>query len=83
MRVEVVRRGGLAGIPLRGSVETADKAASVALHRLGGGSTAPPHPDGFQYELSSDGRSVVLNENDIPAALRPLIDAALSQGTLG
>lgn len=88
MRVEVVRRGGLAGIPLRGSVDTADlppetaRAAETAL------SVTPnpadrPHPDGFQYELAADGRSVVLNESDIPAHLKPLIDSALAGGTLG
>jgi hypothetical protein len=87
-RVNVVRRGGLAGIPLRGSVDLADlpaeagRAATAALNAAPA-AAEPPHPDGFQYELAADGRTVTLNESQIPEALRPLIDAALAHGTLG
>jgi hypothetical protein len=88
MRVEVVRRGGLAGIPLRGSIDTADLPPAAARAASGvltasRAASGPPHPDGFQYELSGRGQSVVLNEREISDDLRPLIDAALAHGTLG
>ena len=62
MRVRVVRRGGLAGIPLRGEVETdelpADQAQAIvaSLHALPDKpAAAPSHPDGFQYGIEFSG----------------------------
>jgi hypothetical protein len=94
MQVEVARRGGLAGVALRGTVDTAElpanvaDAAEAALKLL---QAAPPpartrHPDSFQYELtvlSAGARSsVVLNETEMPEGLRPLIEAAVARGRL-
>jgi hypothetical protein len=93
MRVDVARRGGLAGITLRGSMDTAELPAEAA----GGAEAAlremrvdqppspPGHPDSFQYEITfqhEDGgsRCVVLDESELPEALRPLVDAALARG---
>ncbi len=64
MRVRVVRHGGLAGIALRGEVDTAElsetqtqvqaKAIEDLLHGLplDKPPAAPHHPDGFQYEIA-------------------------------
>jgi hypothetical protein len=85
LKVQVVRRGGFAGISLRGQVDTADlgsgraEAAEAALRRLAVGKAAAPpaHPDSFQYELTFPGGSVALDEGEICDDLRPLIDKAL------
>ena len=94
MQVEVARRGGIAGVTLRGVVDTADlapaagKAAEAALRGLTFDRPAAPprHPDSFQYELTvvdgSTRRSTVLNEDELPDVLRPIIDAALAHGHL-
>jgi hypothetical protein len=96
MHVNITRRGGLAGIPLRGDIETSElppqqaRLAEEALHRLSVGSspTPPSHPDGFQYEIAfspadGTGRSLVIDESEISDALRPVIDTALGHATLG
>ena len=89
MRVEVVRRGGLAGIPLRGSIDTSElppeqaRAAKTTLDALPETPGGPPQPDGFQYDLAAEGHSVTLNEAQVPDALRGIIDAALAHGTRG
>src|SRR5712691_436726 len=95
-RVRVVRRGGLAGIPLRGEVDTAEfsgdqaKTIESTLHGLPFDKPpAPPrHPDGFQYALefpdaSGESRSVTLDESEIAENLRPVIQTAMERGTLG
>jgi hypothetical protein len=96
MHVRVVRRGGLAGIALRGEVETAQlpddqaQASEAALRALPADkpAAAPRHPDGFQYEIEfsepgGETRSVALDEAEISAQVRPLLEAALKGGTLG
>jgi hypothetical protein len=96
MRVKVVRRGGLAGIPLRGEIDTAElppeqaRLAEAALHALPAqGAEAPvPHPDGFQYEIAFSPqagaeRSMLVNEGELPEELRPVIQTAMGRGTLG
>ncbi|HEY8836270.1 MAG TPA: protealysin inhibitor emfourin [Dehalococcoidia bacterium] len=95
MQVEVVRRGGFAGIPLRGTVDTARlspdevSAAEAALQVLPFDRPpgTPRHPDSFQYEITvADGgrrRSAVVDEAELPAGLRPLVNAALSEGSPG
>lgn len=96
MRIRVTRRGGLAGIPLRGEVDTAElptdeaRVAEDALHLLpdAGAVASLPHPDGFQYELAYSptggaARSTLINEGDVPDGLRPLIQTAMGRGTLG
>ena len=92
MQVKVTRRGGLAGIPLHGAVDTATlrpgerRAAETALATLP--NAAPKrvgtgYPDGFQYDLAFDGRAVTLDENGIPAGLRPVSEAAMEHAALG
>jgi hypothetical protein len=84
------------GIPLQGELETAElpseqaQSAEQALRALPQAKAASPpsHPDAFQYELtySESGlepQSVTLDESDVSDDLRPLIDAAMSRGTLG
>jgi hypothetical protein len=91
MRVEVRRRGGFAGIAMTGAADTSElepaaaSAAEAAVQDLLAAHAAagPPNPDGFQYDLSSDGNSVTLNESDITDALRPLIDRAMAGASLG
>jgi hypothetical protein len=96
MRVRVVRRGGLAGIPMRGEIETSElpaqqaALADAALHSLpADAAPAPPHhPDGFQYEIAfspADGasRSMLIDEADVSDALRPVIETAMGHATLG
>ncbi len=96
MRVRVVRRGGLAGIPLRGEVDTLELPAEQArlveerLHGLPADKPAAPplHPDGFQYGLEfpdagGQSRSVTLDESEIADDLRPVIQRAMERGTLG
>jgi hypothetical protein len=95
MHVTVVRRGGLAGVPMRGEVDTASlptgtaSAATNALQKLPTGKPpAPPrHPDGFQYEIAySVGgatRSLHLDETEVPDELQPVIEAAMENATIG
>ena len=96
MRVRVVRRGGLAGIPLRGEVDTAefsgDQAKAIESILRGLPFDKPPapprHPDGFQYALEfpdpgGQSRSITLDESEVGDDLRPLILAALQRGTIG
>jgi len=96
MHVRVVRRGGLAGIALRGEVDTVELTQDLAraiedlLYGLPVDKppAAPRHPDGFQYaiEFPDAGgvpRSVMLDESEVSDDLRPLIQKAMEHGTLG
>jgi hypothetical protein len=88
MQVQVVRRGGFAGLALRGAVDTASLPATqrgrieAALGALPFDQppAAPSHPDSFQYEISLDQgptpRRAVIDEAHLPEVLRPVIDAA-------
>jgi hypothetical protein len=94
MKVEVVRRGGLVAVAVRGVVDTSDlparlaRDAESALLKLGvGGEASPPrHPDSFRYELAievdGERRAAVLDEADLPPALKPVIEAAAQAGTI-
>jgi emfourin len=90
MKVNVTRRGGLVGIPMRGEVDTAALGrkrarADAALAALPADQpVAPPsHPDGFQFELAFNGRNVTIDETDVSEGLRPVIDGAMAHATLG
>jgi Emfourin len=92
MRIEITRHGGLAGIVLRGSVDTAQlapavaRAAEAAVEELPFGRlpSAPRHADSFQYEITVLGangtRSAILDEADVPEPLLPLLEAAAREG---
>lgn len=92
MRVEVVRRGGVVGVAQPGGIDLSELPPQVAgdavaaLRQLPFGTppAAPRHPDSFQYEITvieaGERRRAVLDEAQVPAALRPLLDAALERG---
>jgi hypothetical protein len=94
MRIQITRRGGLAGIPLSAELDTGalqhETAAEVeqAVHELlgrGDQSTTPPHPDAFEYEIAvpGGGASARVSESELPPQLRPLLQELVSKGTLG
>ena len=92
-RIDFVRSGGLAGLSLTASVDVSglppDAAAAVqdALNHVDiaglsrQAARAPSGPDRFQYDLTvttgGQSHTVSLQESDLPADLRPLIDALL------
>jgi hypothetical protein len=92
MRIQVVRRGGIAGVTLRGEADSAELAgaaddAEELLRSLPAGK--PPslgRPDRFRYEITvTDGgqsRTAHFNEDELPKSLRPVVKAALAHGTL-
>jgi hypothetical protein len=94
MQVQVLRRGGLAGVRLQGSVDTRELSPAEATHAeatlrelpFGRSSGPPSHPDAFQYEitLQHEGSThcVVLDEAEVPDALRPIVDAAVARGAI-
>src|SRR2546422_3092205 len=94
MRVQIIRRGGLAGVPLSAELNTEtlqqETAAEVehAVHELlgrGDQSTTPPHPDAFEYEIALPGRaeSARVSESELPPQLQPLLQELATNGTLG
>ena len=92
MHIQVVRRGGIAGVTLRGETDTAELAdaagdAEELLRSLPAGKPpSPGRPDRFRYEITvtDAGRSQTahFNEDELPQGLRPVVDAALARGTL-
>jgi len=92
VRVEVARSGGFIGLTLRGEVDTtalpeptATRVAEALRGLPFGRPPAPPrHPDSFRYEVTvvDDGRrTAVLDEAQLPAELRPILDAAITAGS--
>jgi hypothetical protein len=94
VRVQVTRRGGVAGIALQATIDTAElptddaARAESALRRLPWGRPPPKPglPDRFQYELAiaeeGDDRSTVLAEHELPEALRPVLDLLTQRGEI-
>ncbi len=91
MHVRVVRRGGIAGIVLRGEVESADLPSAAEADQLlralpFGRRPGPGRPDRFQYEITvtEEGRSRTthVGEAELPEGLRPVVAAALAHGTI-
>ena len=92
MHIQVVRRGGIAGVTLRGEADTAELAGvggdtEELLRALpSGGPAAPGRPDRFRYEITvtEAGRSQTahFNEDELPERLRPVVHAALANGTV-
>jgi hypothetical protein len=93
VHVQVVRRGGIAGVVLRGEVDTAelsgvgDNVERFLRSLPFGRRPAPARPDRFLYEITVTGggrsRSAQFGETELPESLRPLVDAALAHGTIG
>jgi len=94
MRVDVIRRGGFAGVALHAMLDTAQltttEAGSVeaALRELPWDrpSTGSIEPDRFRYEMVTvEGDHewrVVLDEREVPDALRPLLALLTDQGQI-
>jgi hypothetical protein len=93
VRVQITRRGGIAGVPLHATLDTSDldgrTAAEVegALKRLMDQPqvASPPQPDRFYYEIAVPDRnwSTSVAEQDLPRELTPLVDKLSSTGTVG
>ena len=93
MRVQIKRRGGIAGVTLYADLATTEldeeTAARVeqAVDRLIYQPPAPsqPQPGRFSYEITvpSRGRSVSVAEHELPNDLRPLIEMLSKVGTIG
>lgn len=94
MRIEVVCRGGYAGVTRKGTIDTSEldgpaaAAAEEAIRSLKVEQPAKPpsHPDSFQYEIttseSGKTRSVTVDEAHLPKDLRHVVDSALVRGGL-
>jgi hypothetical protein len=93
-RVEVVRTGGFAGIPRRGSIDltgaTPDERERVdrALADLRSAAAKAPadalaRPDAFTYSVAAVGggarEETVVPEHALPESARPLVDRALRE----
>jgi hypothetical protein len=83
VRIQIRRRGGLAGIALCADLDTAELGSQTAARvedavaRLAAttGAAPTPHPDAFEYEITVPGRcdSVLVGEHELPSDLEPLI----------
>jgi IMP dehydrogenase/GMP reductase len=92
MHIQVVRRGGIAGVTLRGAADSAEVAGAGAgveeiLRSLPSGRPeSPGRPDRFRYEITvTDGersQTAHFAEDELPTGLRPLVSAALAHGTV-
>lgn len=82
MQVIVTRRGGLAGIAIRGTCDTSDFPGSEEALRTLRVSDAPPQPDAFTYELTFNDQSVSATDAELGDALRMLCYAAVSKGDI-
>ena len=91
VRLRIRRLGGVAGVTLHKQLDIADlpgeSASQVesAVRNLDQyASTQPPPPDAFRYEITSLDHprqaSVLINERDVPAELRPLVEAVSKEG---
>jgi hypothetical protein len=94
MRVDVIRRGGLAGVAVHAALDTAQLAtadatrAEAALRNLpwGRSPAVPTRADRFRYEViaveSGHQRHVELGESEIPDPLRPLLELLPEHGQI-
>ncbi|MDT3727708.1 hypothetical protein ROS62_23630 [Streptomyces sp. DSM 41972] len=87
MRIQVRRTGGFAGIERQAEVDTSGRADASEWHALAeravaGGRTAPPAgvPDGFNYTLTVDGRTVHCADPGLTEEQRALIRKVLKEG---
>jgi len=90
VRVQIRRRGGLAGIALRADLDTAELGSQTATRvdeavarLLTKTASAPtPLPDAFEYEITVPGRgdSVVVGEHELPSDLEPLVEKLAKVG---
>jgi hypothetical protein len=90
MHIQVVRRGGIAGVTLRGEADSAELAdtgdAEELLRSLPARPAAPGRPDRFRYEITvtdaGQSQTAHFNEDELPEGLRPVVRTVLDHGTL-
>jgi hypothetical protein len=90
VRVQIKRRGGLAGLTLGTEVETSKldpHAAARVEHAVESVVASPPapepaQPDRFHYEITlpDRGKSVTVAEQQLPEGLEPLVAALADKG---
>ncbi|MEU8955323.1 protealysin inhibitor emfourin [Streptomyces sp. NPDC048518] len=87
MRIQVKRTGGFAGIDRHAEVDTSELADAPDWHdlaeqALSEGASTPPVgvPDGFQYQLTVDGRTVYCADPRLTEPQRKLISRVLKEG---
>jgi hypothetical protein len=94
MRVQITRRGGLAGIPLSLDTDTRTfdqkiaEQLDVVLQELvtrHEKPRLPPHPDAFEYDivLPDLKRTTRLGESELPPQLQPLLQELKRHGNRG
>lgn len=93
--MRVKRTGGIAGVAMRGELDTgrlpAEQAADVeaAVRDLAGHTPdGPPPPDGFRYEITPLGEHaglapIVVDERQLPQPLREPVAEAARSGEVG
>ena len=93
MRVQITRRGGIAGVALHADLATSDLDAETASRVEGALDrlldqppvASPPQPDRFHYEITvpDRDRSVSVAEPDLPTELTPLVEMLSKVGNVG
>jgi hypothetical protein len=88
MRIEVIKSGGFAGIEHRAALDTNGRPDAFRLHALARdvlaadrGGQAGGVPDGFQFDITIDGRCVRCFEPRISEAQNELISIVLKEGS--
>ncbi|MFJ6697679.1 protealysin inhibitor emfourin [Streptomyces sp. NPDC091272] len=89
MLIQVVRTGGFAGIERRAEVDTSARPDAQEWHALAAAAVADGRgaplpgaaiPDGFNYEITVDGRTVHCAEPQLSEEQRDLISRVLKEG---
>ncbi|MEU3981191.1 protealysin inhibitor emfourin [Streptomyces sp. NPDC026672] len=87
MRIQVRRTGGFAGIERRAEVDTSGRPDASEWHALaeralaaGRGTPPPGVPDGFDYQITVDGRTVYTADPRLTQEQRTLISRVLGEG---
>ncbi|MGW7368251.1 protealysin inhibitor emfourin [Streptomyces sp. NPDC054841] len=88
MRIQVRRTGGFAGIERVSEVNTSGRPDAQEWHALAeqavsDGRGTPPVgvPDGFQYQITVDGKTVYCADPRLTEAQRSLISRVLKEGS--
>ena len=82
MQVTITRRGGIAGIAIRGTVDTNTVPGSEEALRSLKAASEPPRPDAFTYDFSFEDQTLTVNDTEMNDALRSLADDAVARGEL-
>ncbi|MFC5804346.1 protealysin inhibitor emfourin [Streptomyces formicae] len=88
MRIQVRRTGGFAGIEKLAEVDTSGRPDAQEWHALaeqavaeGRGTPPVGVPDGFQYQLTVDGKTVYCADPRLTEEQRKLISKVLKEGS--